>query len=183
MTDDQASDVAERLRKMIAETNRNCLLSSWLTFLDTASEVLQELTAARARLAEVEELDRWACGMQAVLSDLSHLVNTQTENLSRPVRPIVLGATLCQRIIDAVKLPQTLGGESDDPATATIAGRTIHSLRSALEMAAPHLCGAMCPSVKYDNEPWKHCDECKAVTAALSGLQIQIPSRERDGGA
>ena len=38
---------------------------------------------------------------------------------------------------------------------------------AAMELAAPHLCGAMCPSVKYDDKPWSHCDECKTVTAAI----------------
>lgn len=42
------------------------------------------------------------------------------------------------------------------------------TLLAALELAAPHLCGDECLSVrKDDGKPWPHCDECKTVTDAL----------------
>lgn len=41
-------------------------------------------------------------------------------------------------------------------------------LLAALELAAPHLCGDECLSVrKDDGKPWPHCDECKEVTDAI----------------
>lgn len=47
-----------------------------------------------------------------------------------------------------------------------------NELKDALQMAAPHVCSNLCPSVKRTGEEWTHTETCQAITAALeSGLQ------------
>lgn len=48
------TNAAERLERMIAETNRGACMSNMLTFLDTASGVLAELADLRAKLGASE---------------------------------------------------------------------------------------------------------------------------------
>lgn len=106
------------------EAAKALMYRKWYGLSDAAYEAMFVEAFASHRIAaqaESKELDRWACGMQAVLSDLSHIVTLQTEHGTRPVRPIVLGAELCKRICESVKLPQSLGGDSDDPPVARLA--------------------------------------------------------------
>lgn len=65
------TSAAERLERMISETNRAACMSNMLEFLDTASEVLAELAELRAKLAAAEkERDHDRLFARTVLSSL-----------------------------------------------------------------------------------------------------------------
>lgn len=53
-------------------------------------------------------------------------------------------------------------------------------LLQLLKMAGAELCSNKCESVKSEDRPWKHCPECKELTAAIANLQerktLETPS-------
>lgn len=46
----------------------------------------------------------------------------------------------------------------------------LKQLREVLEISSKYVCSLTCPSVKYNNNPWPHSEECKKVAAAIAAL-------------
>lgn len=58
-----------------------------------------------------------------------------------------------------------------NPADATLIVRAVNAhedLVAALQLAAPHVCSLLCPSVKKTGTEWTHSTTCAAITAALA---------------
>lgn len=54
----------------------------------------------------------------------------------------------------------------------------IEELIIALANAQQYVCSMTCPSIKYDDKPWLHSNECKAITELLIRAQQKTPSNE-----
>jgi hypothetical protein len=136
MTTDPTSDAAAEMQRahealsrihvgLLNEDRSDATLSERVNRLasrcedaeDKVADLQSQLATSAAEVerlkAEIFEWDAWCADMAHVGYELVDRLEEQTEGWTRPVRPIVLGATLIEELREAVKLPKALGGDEN----------------------------------------------------------------------
>lgn len=113
----QTVEAMQELAEFLGRNPEGCLVDCADEAAGRIERAEDEIAELRAKLDELKakifEWDGWCADMAHAGYKLVDRLEEQTEGWTRPVRPIVLGATLIDELREAVKLPKALGGDEN----------------------------------------------------------------------